>query len=110
MSNTVFSPKQLTESQKKAVYHVDGATGDNGNEGLSRDDAFLTIQRGINVAEDGDTVLVWPGVYTEEILFKDKAITVKSAAEAATLRSELGWACSFYFGEDGNSVLKNFIL
>ncbi len=25
MSNTVFSPEQLTESQKKAVYHVDGA-------------------------------------------------------------------------------------
>lgn len=37
-----------------------------------------TIQEGINVAVDGDTVLVQPGLYLENILISNKAITVSS--------------------------------
>jgi len=92
------------------VFHVDGTNGDNTNDGLTRETAFKTIQRGINEANDGDTVLVWPAVYTEEILFKDKAIIVRSADDAAVLRTDYGWACSFYFGEGAGSVLKNFVI
>ncbi len=41
--------------------------------------AFIgTIQGGINVAKDGDTVLVMPGVYYENINFKGKKILVAS--------------------------------
>jgi hypothetical protein len=37
-----------------------------------------TIQQGINVAATGDTVLVAPGTYFENINFLGKAITVQS--------------------------------
>jgi|GEM_PF-1653722 len=41
--------------------------------------AFIaTIQGGINVAKDGDTVLVTPGIYYENINFKGKNILVAS--------------------------------
>jgi hypothetical protein len=99
---------------EQVIYHVDGATGDNTNDGLTRETAFKTIQRGINVAEDYDMVLVWPGVYNETathgINFKGKAITVKSAADAAVLEVPGFVAATFVQGEDENSVLSNFVL
>jgi hypothetical protein len=41
------------------------------------------IQAGINVANNGDSVLVAPGTYTENINFMGKAITVKSSKGAS---------------------------
>jgi len=43
-----------------------------------------TIQAGINAANNGDTVLVSPGTYYENIDFLGKAITVRSSAGPAT--------------------------
>ena len=92
------------------VYHVEGLKGNDDRDGLSVATAFATIQKGIDVSLDGDTVLVHPGVYTEGIDFKGKAITVTSAADAVVLETPGGDTVSFYNGEGAKSVLKNFVI
>ncbi|MHC4739840.1 MAG: LamG-like jellyroll fold domain-containing protein [Planctomycetota bacterium] len=92
------------------TYHVDGVNGNDGNDGLSRETAFATIQKGIDTAQDGNSVVVWPGVYPEPIDFLGKAITVQSADEPAVLEAPMDYAVSFYMGEGADSVLKNFII
>ena len=92
------------------TYHVDGLNGDNGNDGLCRGTALATIQQGIDTSNNGDTILVWPGVYTEDVNFLGKAITVKSAADAAAIVAAGNYAVSFVTGEWEDTVLENFVI
>lgn len=96
------------------VYHVDGTNGNDNNDGLTRLTAFATIQRGIDEALSGDTVLVYPGIYTEQVTFWGEAITVKSAEDAAIVQSPGQDVFAFFFGDGyGNApdtVLENFII
>jgi hypothetical protein len=59
------------------IYYVDAVDGNDNNDGLSPETAFATIQKGIDDANNGDTVIVWPGWYTN-INFLGKNITVTS--------------------------------
>lgn len=92
------------------TYHVDKASGSDSNDGLSRDSAFATIQKAFTVAGDGDTILVWPGVYTGPVDFLGKAVTLQSAADAAVLTKSGGNALVFDQGEGAGSVVRNLVI
>ncbi len=91
-------------------YYVDAAFGDDSNSGGSPQRAFATIQRGVNAAQSGYSVLVFPGLYREAIRFKGKAITLTGTAGAPILEAPGDYAVSFYTAEGPASILKNFVI
>lgn len=105
----------LDETQIQAIstagriWHVNRATGNDAFSGLSYEQALIRIQTAIDLAQDGDKVLVWPGVYSESLDFHGKAITVTSAADAAILESQ-SYAAYFHTGEGPSSVLRNMVI
>jgi parallel beta-helix repeat protein len=72
-----------------------------------------TIQAGINTASVGDTVLVAPGTYVENIDFKGKAITVTSSGgpTATTIDGgQNGIVVNFANNETRASVINGFTI
>ncbi len=80
------------------------------------DSALNSIQAGIDSCSGGDTVLVGPGTYTENINFDGMAITVMSECGADTTIIDGGSPINPYIGsvvifannEDETSVLQGF--
>ncbi|MCK4664802.1 MAG: right-handed parallel beta-helix repeat-containing protein [Bacteroidales bacterium] len=79
-----------------------------------------TIQEGINVAVDGDTVLVQPGIYIENVNYNGKNITVASLflttqdtiyiSQTVIDGDSLGSVVSFVSGEDSTAILTGFTI
>lgn len=107
--NRVLSPDEI-DALGSNTWHVDGNSGNNANDGSSSTSAFATIQYAIDNACYGDTILVWPGVYNEDISFLGKSITVQSAADAAKIEGVGNFAVNFISGEGSGSVLRNMVI
>lgn len=71
-----------------------------------------TIQEGIDIAQDSDTVLVAPGSYNEVIDFLGKGIVVTSShgPEVTKISARAKYLVSFISDEDTTSVLSGFSL
>jgi hypothetical protein len=103
--------RQASKGTTHYILYVDQQIGnDSGRNGRSHAAAFATVQKAINTAQNGDTVLVWPGTYREQISFDRKAITLQSAADPAVLTAPSGYACSFFGAESSKSILANFVI
>ncbi len=101
---------EASKSIGPVIFHVDRSRGSDYNSGLSRSDAFSSIQAAVDEAIDGDIIMVWPGNYREEVVFRSKRITVQSADDAATVIASSGYAFSFYGAESSRSILRNFLI
>jgi len=104
---------EASKGEAPWVFHVNGASGSDSNTGLSRTDAFATIQRAVDEAVSGDTIMVWPGVYRELVVLDGKAVTLQSADDAAVITTPNvpnAFAFSFYRAESSRCVLRNFVI
>src|SRR5690348_9632238 len=75
--------------------------------------AFPTIQAAIDAANNGDTVLVDPGTYFENIDFKGKLITVQSAQGPSVTTVDggnLAPVVNFSHAETSAAVLQGFTI
>lgn len=65
----VASCTQFPTSKKssRVTYHVRENGGDDNNSGVSFSLAFTTIQKAADMAQPGDTILVYEGVYRERV-------------------------------------------
>ncbi|MHC4171817.1 MAG: right-handed parallel beta-helix repeat-containing protein [Planctomycetota bacterium] len=103
---------EASKSVGPLIFHVDGSRGSRFNTGLSRSDAFATIQDAVNEVIDGDTIMVWPGVYQEAVFITGKAVTIQSADDAAVIMAPANdpIAFTFQFAESLRCVLRNFVI
>jgi len=113
-----------TQSKVVEVLHTGpwfvSPLGSDESGGGSMEYPFASVQYGIDASQDGDTVLVQPGTYTENINFNGKSIVVGSMTLTTGDTSHIsqtiidggqsGSVVSFAANEDTNTVLTGFSL
>ncbi|MHC4100922.1 MAG: GC-type dockerin domain-anchored protein [Planctomycetota bacterium] len=100
------------------TYYVKGTCGNDAWSGTSPDCTAphgpkATIQAAINVASDGDEILVWPHVYGERIDFLGKAVALRSQAgpQGTVIDGQgTGTVVTCFSGEGPETVLEGFTI
>lgn len=112
----------LVSTSAGSTYYVNGACGNNSWTGTSADceapnGPKSTIQAGINLAFDGDIVVVADGTYTglgnKDLVYNGREITVRSANGPENCIIDCqgsGRAFEFTGGETLNSVIEGFTI
>ena len=74
--------------------------------------SYSVIQDAIDDASDGDTILVEPGIYPENVNFNGKNIVVQGENRETTIinGSQSGTVVTFESGEDSTAVLTGFTI
>lgn len=98
-------------------YYVNAAAGSDFNTGLTPTNAFATIQRGLNAAQNGQVVVVAEGTYigtgNKNLNFGGRAVTLLSSAGAyETIIDCQGSDQAFVFqnGETQNTIVDGFTM
>ncbi len=99
------------------VWYVSASVGSSG-DGTSQATPFKTIQEATQVASGGDTVIVAPGIYYENVKFNGKNMILRgtdpldSAVVSSTIidGNELDSVVSFLGSEDETCVLAGFTI
>jgi len=81
---TVFLPMAL---RGRITYYV-STNGNDSNDGLSRNRAFRTIERALEIVQPGEIISILPGVYHEALTLE----RMGSLEEPITIRGEQGGA------------------
>ncbi|RKY19238.1 MAG: hypothetical protein DRP63_00955, partial [Planctomycetota bacterium] len=104
----------LVKSTATVTWYVDATNGSDSNSGTSWSDAFKTIAHALDVAQDGETILVADGTYYEDNLdFQGKKIHLKSGNGPTNCIidcQQLGRAFHFHSGETADSILEGFTI
>jgi len=56
------------------IWHVSSAIGNDANDGRSPQTAFKTLARATDAAKAGDTVLIAPGAYDQDLAARVSAV------------------------------------
>jgi len=115
--STYLGDPNIEPNAPAGDYYVDAVHGSDSYNGLTPVTPFASIQRGINVAQSGDVVVVAPGEYTgsgnKNLNFGGRSITLQSSGGAAqtTINCQgSGQAFIFQNGESENAMVDGFTL
>jgi hypothetical protein len=112
------STLQASFAPVSASLYVDNSAPGDPEENGTPQHPFDTIQEAINAAGDGEAVLVKPGVYTENLRFRGKSITLSSLdpqrlggmAQTILEGGRLGSVVTFDANDSGNCVLAGLTI
>lgn len=90
--------------------HVDNQRGNDSYSGLSRSHPFHSIRQAMDAAQDGDAVLIWPGVYDESVSVPDLQIMIQGATDPPIIRGGYQSAFSLTQQQGPETILKNMII
>lgn len=93
------------------TFHVDAATGSDGNDGLSPDAPMATIQAAIDAAVDGERIFVGPGTYDPISVNDARHLSIESTdGKESTAIDGGGNARCAYFANGTNVLLRGISL
>jgi carboxypeptidase T len=106
------------ENLPAALYLISLSAENGGIENLTTGATYSSIQFAVNDANEGDEIVIEPGIYQENILFKGKSLILRSkdpndsSVTTATVIKGIsdGSVMTFSRGEDANCVLAGLTI